>query len=305
MSTRQAVLRASRLADTLKQKMGLHGHSLSVRKKLKEKWVVDSGSCYDIVGSQHLTTKDKSRIRRSTDPVIMQTANGVISEDRVVDMPISPLNCEVEAVVLDKCPNVLSLGHRCMIDGYSFEWKAFENPTLTDPKGNVIVLDLDWLVPVLPTMSVQKALPASCGTENFEALHPADPAPTPTATTTPKVQGGTSAAPTTTTDTLPPGHELTHFPKLSTCKICSQSKSQRAPCRKKRKDTVTDETDGIDETKPEKFGDLITADHSFIGKRDEPSHDGDTCSLIVMDRYSHYVDCFPANDKSAGRHSLL
>ena len=136
--------------------MALHGHSLAARKKLKDKWVVDSGSCYDIVGTQHLTTKDRSRIRHSTDPVIMQTASGVISENRVVDVPFSPLNCEVEAVVLDKCPNVLSLGHRCMIDGYSFEWKAFENPTLTDPKGNVIVLDLDWLVPVLPMKSVQR-----------------------------------------------------------------------------------------------------------------------------------------------------
>ena len=68
--------------------MALYGHSLTVRKKLKQKWVVDSGSCYDIVGSQHLTTKDKSRIRHSTDPVIMQTANGVISETRVVDMPV-------------------------------------------------------------------------------------------------------------------------------------------------------------------------------------------------------------------------
>ena len=249
-STRQAVLKASRLASMFRQKrvmgdhgnkMALHGHSLAVRRKLKEKWVVDSGSCYDIVGSQHLTLNDKSRIRHAADPVIMQTANGVISENRVVNMPISPLSCEVEAVVLDKCPNVLSLGHRCMIDGYSFEWKAFENPTLTDPQGHVIVLDLDWLVPVLPLTHAQKTLPASCGTENFEALHPADPATTPSASTTPKEQGGTSAttpkeqggtSAQATKDALPPGHELTHFPKLSTCKICCQSKSQRAPCRK-------------------------------------------------------------------------
>ena len=77
------------------------------------------------------------------------------------------------------------------------------------------------------------------------------------------------------------------------------NRNRNVPRAGKREDTVADETDGIDETKPEKFGDLITADHSFIGKCDEPSHDGDTCSLIVMDRYSHYVDCFPANDKSA------
>ena len=36
-----------------------------------------------------------------------------------------------------------------------------------------------------------------------------------------------------------------------------------------------------------------------LAKNDEKSQCGDGCSLIIMDRYTHFVDAFPAPDKAA------
>ncbi len=74
-------------------------------------WIVDSGSCFDIVGSQALSMKDKARIRSTQDGAIMQNANGVVSENRKLGMLVKAIKKNVYAIVMDKCPNVLSLGH--------------------------------------------------------------------------------------------------------------------------------------------------------------------------------------------------
>ncbi len=50
--------------------------------------------------------------------------------------------------------------------------------------------------------------------------------------------------------------------------------------------------------KPMKFGDTITADHLSFGKRDQ-SQRGDRVALGVLDRYSGWIDCFPAATKDA------
>ena len=147
-NTRLAILRALRLHDLLHRRSG---HSLSARGGPgPQKWILDSGSRFDIIGTQSLSEGDKVRIRKDGKGVLMQTANGVVSEPRKLDINVDRLHKSTEAVVRDRCPNVLSLGHRCLIHGYSFNWKAYEPPTLTHPDGRVVVLDLEWLVPVLP-----------------------------------------------------------------------------------------------------------------------------------------------------------
>ena len=92
-------------------------------------------------------------------------------------------------------------------------------------------------------------------------------------------------------------HLLTHFPKLSTCEICSMSKTQRAPCRRKKHkpgDGQKEEA-GLEEVKT--FGDLITADHIIVGDGDA-SHHGDRAAMVLLDAASKWIDCFPTATKS-------
>ncbi len=52
-------------------------------------------------------------------------------------------------MVLDGSPHVLSLGQRCLPEGYSFRWDAGVHPVLPDPEGVEQTLELDWPRPVL------------------------------------------------------------------------------------------------------------------------------------------------------------
>ena len=242
--------------------------------------MVDSGSCFDIVGKLSLSDSDQSRIRHSKNGVILQTANGMINETRTVDISVDCIDKTIGAVVLDQCPNKMSLGHQCMIEGYSFRWDAGQNPVIT-LDGREIILELEWLVPVLPVIS------GACGTEEFEAaqaaVEPPPPLPPPS---------GTGALTGTIAREKPPStHELTHFPKLSTCKICCEAKSHRAPCHKKRESAEAEEEDMV---VPLKFGDLITADHAIMKNPEEMSARGDMTTLVVMDRFTHWLSSYPS-----------
>jgi len=120
---RLAVLRALRLRDLIQK---TSGQSLSAKGDLGEQeWILDSGSCFDIVGTQSLSNVERGRIRKDGAGVLTQTANGAASETRKLDINVDRLDRSVEAVVRDRCPHVLSLGHRCLIDGYSFHWKNY------------------------------------------------------------------------------------------------------------------------------------------------------------------------------------
>ena len=73
-------------------------------------------------------------------------------------MRVHSLDEEIRALVPDNTPNVLSLGRRCMEQGYSFTWHAYSRPELVTPNGDRVVLDVRDNIPYLPRSAL--ALPA-------------------------------------------------------------------------------------------------------------------------------------------------
>ena len=59
------------------------------------------------------------------------------------------LNRDVEPLVLDQTPSVLSIGRRCMEEGFSFWWQAYKNPILYLPDGKAITLEIIDYIPYL------------------------------------------------------------------------------------------------------------------------------------------------------------
>ncbi len=123
------------------------------QQKAARHWILDSGSCFDIVGRGALFVKDEGRIRTTGKFVTLQTANGVVRESRRVELPVVNINKNVVALVIDGCPNVFSLGQRCLIEGYSFRWGAGMHPVLTDPEGVETTVELDCFCLFLPSTS--------------------------------------------------------------------------------------------------------------------------------------------------------
>ena len=165
-------------------------------------------------------------------PYRMATANGVVIADKeaVVQTTTGKV---ARAVVMKDSPCVLSLGKRCMEEGYSFEWPAGKSPVIMAPSGHRKQLELQNLVPVLPVVTGDgipvEGSPGRSGPSEGRAggdsgtlgldddVAPSQPSP----------NEGRSE------DNYSYDHALTHFPKLSTCDVCSRAKAQKAQWRRR------------------------------------------------------------------------
>ena len=85
---------------------------------------------------------------------------------------------------------------------------------------------------------------------------------------------------------------FTHFPKDPACRICQLSKVQRAHCK------VKVEHKGDDLLIPQKFGDAITCDHKILNEDQEDAEEEHNI-LVVLDRYSQFLQAYAAKQKSA------
>ena len=121
-----------------------------------ESWIVDSGSGHDLM-SGYLA--GRRAIRKAFMPLSFFTANGITNADKVCDDKLAVLNERVRAYLLENTPAVLSLGARCMQQGYGFYWFPYELPYLVCPfDGKHIQLQLDNFVPRLPARLDEKAV---------------------------------------------------------------------------------------------------------------------------------------------------
>ena len=129
-------------------------------------WIGDTGSAPDLI-SEHDLQGHASRT--SENPINIMTANGPSSADQQIKINVPSLGIEADPYVLPSTPSVLSVGYRCVEQGFDVIWKACCRPSFRDKKGKKIFLDVRDSVPYL------KSWP-----ENISV--PARPSPTETAT---------------------------------------------------------------------------------------------------------------------------
>ena len=174
-----------------------NGLVCAIQKELM-RWIIDSGSGFDLISGQSLTKADRRMITKTDNPCRMATANGITTADEQLSVHVNGINSAVDAVILDNSPcNVLSLGKPCMEKGFGFEWKPGEPPTLLLPDGSVRVLMVDQYVPVLASALVpeeakeadlqDQAAPLDAGGEGSHSS--AEGNPSARATMTPSAEG--------------------------------------------------------------------------------------------------------------------
>ena len=77
---------------------------------------------------QHL----QDSITPAPDPVTLSIANDLVHGSHVVRQQIGEFEEVAEPYILDASPDVLSIGRRCVEDGYMFVWKPYSlSPTIT------------------------------------------------------------------------------------------------------------------------------------------------------------------------------
>ena len=91
---------------------------------------------------------------------------------------------------------------------------------------------------------------------------------------------------------------LTHTIKDPRCEACTRCKMQRKPCRRIK--TAEDRK----HPPPSEFGGLVTCDHIIVGTGDRDTGAEDTAALVIMDRYTGWIECHPAPQKTKAETKL-
>ena len=271
-----------------------------------DSWLMDTGCGFDLIQRSDLR-EDALRVSPIAAPVSLATANG---EVRVTEDAKVPVGCgipAIEALVLDSTPAVLSIGRRCMREGYTFEWHPYQAPTLRNPDGFVVTLDVIDNVPylrpasascravniALPVLAV--SAPAAPGDEP-----PPEPAPAePLGEAGVEEPGGDEED--EDEDAAPPNrdlrleavslqHMLTHHPKNPWCAYCTRAKMPRVHCRNKG---------GTGGPPAVAFGDSVTADHIVLNDDESAGIGGMKYILVVYDRATRWVDAYALPSKSS------
>ena len=101
--------------------------------------MLDTGCTYDPTTRASIPTHQIDLISRAPVPILLATANDLVSGDKIAPQQIGKLGEVAEPYVLDSTPDVLSIGRRCVEDGYTFVWTPFSlNHTLTTPNGRLV-----------------------------------------------------------------------------------------------------------------------------------------------------------------------
>ena len=112
----------------------------------KIKFLMDTGCGHDLI-SQRKVEKHGLETLVSEEAISFQTANGITNTDLISNFQTESFTEPINAYVLDDTPSVLSVGKRCMKQGYGFIWPPGENPFMINPEGKRISLFVNGDIP--------------------------------------------------------------------------------------------------------------------------------------------------------------
>ena len=121
-------------------------------------WIADTGSAQDLVCE---TMVHPSSVYESNFPLELTTANGSQSAQKQADVHVGCIDKSIQPYVLPDTPAVVSVGMRCLKDGWDFVWRAFSRPYFKKKNGERIKLEIKDFVPYLPSSDGQ--VPAAVG----------------------------------------------------------------------------------------------------------------------------------------------
>ena len=85
-------------------------------------WLVDTGCPVDLIGIKSMPEKFKDHVYKSEDPQDFDTANGSLPADKQVNVQVEGIPRPAEPYTLEESFDVLTVGKRCVREGYGFHW---------------------------------------------------------------------------------------------------------------------------------------------------------------------------------------
>ena len=143
---------------TLKKSKNLMCISLPVQAK-DRRFILDSGSGHDLISARKAERMNLKR--RTCDPIMFHTANGSTATQTEAEIDLGTFDVTSQAYVLDDTPSVMSLGKRCMGEGYSFVWPSGKMPFMITKNGERIDLTIHDNIPYVD-LGTYECTPYEC-----------------------------------------------------------------------------------------------------------------------------------------------
>ena len=158
-------------------------------------WIADTGCGHDLLAAKWVSECDKNKLLSSGSPLLFSGVGGEKPADMILRVKSPALKTHVVPYVLDATPDVLSIGRRCVEEGWSFWWpeaepvpdgrtplgpslwctKSFHAPDLTGPY-DMLVQAQAFHVPLAEATPSAEPTPCpscdTCGTAHVRARCP-------------------------------------------------------------------------------------------------------------------------------------
>ena len=109
---------------------------------------MDTGCGHDLI-SKNRANKLGLNIEETDNPMSFFTANAVTSTNDVAKIHFDEFGITHSPYVLEESPSVLSVGKKCMEEGYSFVWLANGVPYMISPENKKILLEVKGNIPYI------------------------------------------------------------------------------------------------------------------------------------------------------------
>ena len=114
-------------------------------------WLVDTGCGYDLVPLKEVAHL-ASRFKHVKEKVPFAIAAGETDASHVLKTTVGATGEEMPCYVMDSddCPAVMSVGRRCMAEGYLFIWPPGRAPFFASPsQSHIVILEIEGLIPYM------------------------------------------------------------------------------------------------------------------------------------------------------------
>ena len=156
---------------SLKKSKNIMCISLPVQAK-DRRFILDSGSGHDLISARKA---ERMNLKiRPCDPIMFHTANGSTATHTKAEIDLGTFDLTSQAYVLDDTPSVMSLGKRCMEEGYSFIWPSGKMPFMITKNGERIDLTIHDNIPYVDLGTYECTPYERCQTSKIHELleHP-------------------------------------------------------------------------------------------------------------------------------------
>ena len=143
---------------SLKKSKNLMCISLPVQAK-DRRFILDSGSGHDLISARKAERMNLKK--RVCDPIMFHTANDSTATQTEAEIDLGTFDEISQAYVLDDTPSVMSLGKRCMEEGYSFVWPSGKMPFMITKNGERIDLTIHDNIPYID-LGTYECTPYEC-----------------------------------------------------------------------------------------------------------------------------------------------